>query len=92
MVTVTQGETKDCEREGITIMNTDKITALEAEKKAILIQSIAWMVRQSKKTKIVEQLNGEEEMLKQVWLPEWIVSELEGIEEFLRSASEHEKS
>ena len=62
------------------------------EKKAILIQSIARMVRQSKKTKIVEHLNGEEEMLKQVWLPEWIVSELEDIEEFLRSVSEHEKS
>ena len=73
-------------------MNTDKITALEAEKKAILIQSIARMVRQSKKTKNVEHLNGEEEMLKQVWLPEWIVSELEDVEEFLRFAPEYEKN
>ena len=62
------------------------------EKQANLIQSIARMIRQSKKTKIAEHLNGEEEMLKQVWLPEWIVSELEDIEEFLRSVSEHEKS
>ena len=62
------------------------------EKQANLIQSIARMIRQSKKTKIAEHLNGEEEMLKQVWLPEWIVSELEDIEEFLRFAPEYEKN
>ena len=69
-------------------MHTDKITTLEAEKRANLIQSIALMIKKSKKTKIAEHLNGEEEMLKQVWLPEWIVSELEDIEKFLRFASE----
>lgn len=58
------------------------------EKQANLLKSIAQMIRQSKKTKIAEHLNGEEETLKQVWLPEWIVSELEDIEEFLRFASE----
>ena len=59
------------------------------EKQANLIHSIVHLVRQSKKTKIAEHMSGGEETLKQVWLPEWIIPELENIEEFLRNASTH---